>query len=91
MRLNPRDEWVIKDFPELRILDQDLWNAAKGRQARFSGQRSKAKRPTRLLSGFVKCGVCGGPMAIVSQDRWLLQSERKEHMRQCPDHISAKT
>lgn len=31
-RLNPREEWVSQDVPELRIIDQDLWDAVKTRQ-----------------------------------------------------------
>ncbi len=31
-RPNPEEEWVIQETPELRILDDDLWNAVKARQ-----------------------------------------------------------
>jgi len=32
-RLNPKDDWIIKDVPEFRIVKPDLWKAVKARQA----------------------------------------------------------
>jgi site-specific DNA recombinase len=32
-RLNPRSGWTITDVPELRIIDDALWQAVKARQA----------------------------------------------------------
>ncbi len=31
-RPNPESEWVIQEVPELRIIDQDLWEEVKARQ-----------------------------------------------------------
>jgi hypothetical protein len=49
-RLNPESSWIIVDTPELRLIDQDLWEATKARQERSAlpkhtsyGQRSTAK------------------------------------------------
>lgn len=45
-RLNPKSEWVRKDVPDLRIVDQALWDAAKenrescAMESRNSGRRS---------------------------------------------------
>jgi len=35
-RLNPESEWIRADAPELRIVPQDLWDAAKVRQDELS-------------------------------------------------------
>ena len=69
-RLNPESEWIIRDEPELRLIDQDLWDRVKARQAEARAARnanfkhtgnplSGTKRPQHLLSGLVRCGVCG--------------------------------
>jgi site-specific DNA recombinase len=69
---NPED--VIRiELPDLRIIDQDLWDAAhavKGRRAehRFGSSRkppaySKTKKEN-LLAGLLRCAVCGGNMRI---------------------------
>ncbi len=46
-RLNPPTEWTTKDVPELRIIDDALWQAAKGRQAatRHTMQAGIVRRP----------------------------------------------
>jgi site-specific DNA recombinase len=78
-RLNPPEDWRIIEVPELRIIDQPLWESAKARQhaldARLerkqdpSGNRRsgicETRRPQHLLSGFIRCGVCGGGMSLV--------------------------
>ncbi|MCB1387009.1 MAG: recombinase family protein [Nitratireductor sp.] len=85
-RLNPESEWIVKDVPDLRIVDDELWQAVKARQAVTSaryanvaeGIRKHHKknrlngthRPKTLLSGLVFCGCCGGPFSIRGSDRF---------------------
>jgi site-specific DNA recombinase len=67
-RLNPEAEWIVHDAPDLRIIDQALWDRVKARQgaldARGSGPGSAGywdrRRPRYLLTGLMTCGVCGG-------------------------------
>lgn len=60
MRANPESEWVIRDVPDLRIVDDDLWEAVKKRQSKLTTKRGSAKRPNRLLSGLLQCGGPAG-------------------------------
>ncbi|WP_076650184.1 recombinase family protein [Pontibaca methylaminivorans] len=85
-RLNPESEWIVKDVPDLRIVDDELWQAVKARQAVTSakyanvaeGVRKHHKknrlngthRPKTLLSGLIFCGCCGGPFSIRGSDRF---------------------
>ena len=83
-RLNPSSEWIITDVPELRIMDDDLWQAVRDRQARIAEKGANIsagirasnsrlngqRRPKSLLSGLVFCGVCGGPCSIRGGDRF---------------------
>jgi len=73
-RLNPREEWVVQEVPELRIVPQDLWNAVKTRQ-RMVKHSSEAggenriwerRRARYLLSGLARCGLCGGGFSMIS-------------------------
>ncbi|TMI99009.1 MAG: hypothetical protein E6H01_11630, partial [Bacillati bacterium ANGP1] len=62
-RVRPREEWVEVDAPELRIISDDLWQRAQTRAITASmtaGTESKRNVGKYLLSGFVKCAVCGG-------------------------------
>ncbi|MFN8760108.1 MAG: recombinase family protein, partial [Tagaea sp.] len=64
------DQRVYVDAPELRIVDQATWDRAQELRARFSKHKvHEARRPRHLLSGLVKCGVCGSPYAISSHNR----------------------
>jgi site-specific DNA recombinase len=73
-RLNPREEWIIQEVPELRIVDQDLWNAVKTRQqmVKQSAQTGREngiwerRRARYLLSGLTRCGLCGGGFSMIS-------------------------
>ncbi len=84
-RINPPEEWVVVEVPHLRIVDDDLWQAAKDRQDEAAEKyaaviagvaRARANplnaahRPRRLLSGLLECGVCGGAYVMRGQDRY---------------------
>lgn len=52
-RLNPESEWIRAEAPELRIVPQDLWDAAKARQdaltALYQKQIEGSRAATRIL------------------------------------------
>ena len=63
-------------MPELRIIDQALWEKVKARQgaieAGISGEGVRIedrRRPRYLFSGLLKCGSCGGGFVKYSHDR----------------------
>ena len=59
----PKDKWVIREVPELRIVSQELWDRAKARQRRRSRESPQSAahwRDRRLLSGLLVCSQCGG-------------------------------
>jgi site-specific DNA recombinase len=69
-RLNPESEWQHKDVPELRIIDQDVWDQVKARQSKLPGSQGsfqQAKRPTYLTTGIAKCGDCGSSYVMANQ------------------------
>lgn len=70
-RLNPREEWTEVAAPELRIVDAADF---AGVQARFAELQSvplaQQRRPKRLLSGLVTCGVCGGSYIVINVRQW---------------------
>ena len=84
-RHNPRDKWIITEVPELRIVDDELWDAAKTRQGELAEKHANViaatraahtnrfngtHRPRSLLSGLLVCVCCGGPYALRGQDRY---------------------
>ncbi len=86
-RLNPESEWVIKEVPKLRIVDDDLWSrvaerleeqerSPKVRRVRESRFWEK-RRPGYLLTGLVKCGHCGRNFTSVGGDYIACAGARK--------------
>ena len=84
-RINPPEDWIVTEVPELRIVDDALWQAAKARQGEISekyattiaatrkahaNRLNSTHRPRHLLSGLLECGVCGGPYAMRGQGRY---------------------
>ena len=84
-RLNPPEEWIVAEVPELRILDDEVWQAATARQGEISekyatsiaatraahaNRLNSTHRPRYLLSGLLECSVCGGSYAKRGQDRY---------------------
>ncbi len=84
-RSNPQDERITTEVPELRIVDDDLWQAVRARQAELAtifaattiGVRearakrfNETRRPAFLLSGLLTCGTCQGRYGIILQDRY---------------------
>jgi hypothetical protein len=76
-RSNPQSHWVTTDVPQLRIVDDELWNQVKARQADMGRatsngdpkQFNRARRPKYLFSGLTKCAECGGGYVMYWRDR----------------------
>jgi hypothetical protein len=80
-RLNPETEWVIADVPELRIIDQDLWDAVRARQGAMKTKDTGVpiwdrRRPRTLFSGLMTCGSCGGGYSKISRDHFGCTANR---------------
>ncbi len=70
VKLTPQ-ETVEKDIPELRIIEQELWDAVQAELGRRAAATPKAARAAHrnkyLLSGLLTCGCCGGPYIIATR------------------------
>ena len=74
-RLRPQSEWNIQEAPHLRIVSEELWQAVQRRLSSIKtvfasggapGLCTRAYSAPYLLSGFLKCGLCGSKMVVVS-------------------------
>jgi len=77
-RMRPQSEWRIVQREELRIVDQDLWEQVNRRLQTFKelyhsrlqpGLLPRSETTRFLFSGLLKCGRCGGNLAIVAGGR----------------------
>jgi site-specific DNA recombinase len=74
-RQRPESERVFLPVPDLRIVDQELWDRVQKRIAFVAEEYNYANRPglthrastsPYLLTGILKCGACGHNLIIVT-------------------------
>ena len=90
IRINSDSVRRSADVPELRIISDDLFEAAQRTKKELGSEATvvKRKRPQRLLSGLLKCGACGSGMAVWGKDRsgkTRLQCSAHAESRSCPE------
>ena len=82
---NPEDTFVRKDVPHLRIVHQDLWDAVKALQQQITRNTRPDRnhrdfwthqRPRYLVSGLMKCGVCGASYTKYGQNLFACAAMR---------------
>ena len=84
-RPNSPDALVTEEVPELRIIEDGLWQAVKARQGgiradiltdeRPNGFGS-ARRATYLFSGLLKCGCCGSGYTLMNKSKYGCSASR---------------
>ncbi|EAP90301.1 Site-specific recombinase and resolvase superfamily protein [Oceanicaulis alexandrii HTCC2633] len=76
MTFKSETERLISDHPELRIIDQELWDRNQARLAEHLDRPFFRKKRNRFaFSGMVFCGECGST-AIVSGGKYLCTGRR---------------
>jgi len=90
-RPRPESEWLRVPAPELRIVDEELWDAAHARLAatrqtylRTQGGRLWGRPPSGLaskylLTGLARGGICGGGLEVRSRKH----GRRREFFYSC--------
>jgi len=73
------DARVEKEFPELRIIPQNLWDRVQEQQKKRkpNGNAEKSRRKKYLLSGLLTCGCCGGNYVKHSSTSYKCNNARK--------------
>ena len=84
-------DWVIHDVPDLRIIDDSLWDRVKRRQGAIRDEivtareasphtgaphAERGKRPSYLFSGLLSCGCCGANYIKISATRYGCSAAR---------------
>jgi site-specific DNA recombinase len=88
--IKPKSEWRTTPVPHLRIVDQETWDAAQQRKARYSALplHHQPKRPAWLLAGLVKCGVCGGAMTTATSSKLRCVTRVNRGLEACSNRRS---
>ena len=72
-RPRPREEWKVIERSDLRIVGDDVWQTVQRKNAatmkkygRIKGLLPRGQTVPYVLSGLLRCGVCGANLVIVS-------------------------
>lgn len=82
----PRHEWQERDVPELRIVDEELWQAVQQRKRRGPARGTRTGRgasPRTLFAGTLRCPTCGGPMTAIDSRRYGCNHHRDRGSAVC--------
>jgi hypothetical protein len=71
IRPNGSETWAVQSVPELRIIDQGLWDRVQAQlEVRGIEQPQVQRRPKHLLSGLGTCGLCGSRWIRIGNGFW---------------------
>jgi site-specific DNA recombinase len=73
----PRDQWIVTEMPELRIVESSVWTAAQARIRSHKRSDENLRRGGKarfILSGLLKCGVCGHSFTLDSTTSYKCSS-----------------
>lgn len=88
-RLNPEADWVITEVPELRIIEDDLWDAVRARQGAMKIKNTNVpvfwdpRRPKTLFSGLMACVECGGGFSKINKHSFGCSTARNKGKAYC--------
>lgn len=69
-RPNPPSDWQYQDVPDLQLVPSELWDRVQSLKRDKTQVRAEyQRRPKRMLSGLLRCGVCGAGMSTFGHDR----------------------
>ncbi len=94
--MRPRTEWIIQEHPELRIIDDALWNRVQARlkqsrkKAHKNNKRSRGRPSKYLLSGLMKCGECGANFIMRDKRAYACSSHSNGGRHLCDNGIRVK-
>jgi site-specific DNA recombinase len=94
-RLNPESDWVITEVPELRIIDEALWEKVRARQGALKSKGTQVpvwdrRRPRTLFSGLMECGCCGSGFSKVQKDAFGCSAARNKGKAICTNMATIK-
>lgn len=87
----PRAEWQIREQPELRIVDDMLWQRVRNRARTGPARGTRTGRgavPKTLFGGLLRCHACGGPMVAVNSQRYGCNAHRDRGGAVCSSSLT---
>ncbi|MBP6894296.1 MAG: recombinase family protein [Pseudacidovorax sp.] len=79
----PPSEWMVREAPELRILDQALWDSTRPLALKRAPGRGRPH--ATLFGGLLRCATCGGAITAISSVRYGCSAHKDKGPTACPN------
>ncbi len=100
-RANATNSVTVVAAPELRIVDDAMWDVVKARQGALDDCRTDGpspapapfwskQRPRYLFSGLMRCGVCGGGFSMRNRTHFGCSSARNKGATICTNLMTIR-
>jgi site-specific DNA recombinase len=76
--MRPPEAWQRTPVPDMRIVDDEAWQAVRARKDRNSHTPYQVQRRPGLFSGLLKCGDCGGTYTTYTGARLICANHREK-------------
>ncbi len=84
----PESEWVVTEHPDLAIVEIAVWERAQRRMGSSRQTHVRAgRRPKHLLSGLLRCEMCGGPLVVIDLYRYGCSTHKDRGDAACPNRL----
>jgi site-specific DNA recombinase len=88
-RERPQSEWKVREDESLRIVPQPVWDrAAKRIGDRTTTKAHSGKGPKYVLSGLLRCAVCGAHFILASATQYRCSSYIGGGAAGCSNHYA---
>ena len=92
-RLRNESEWLRIEVPDLRIIDEALWEKVRRemavrRRPLSDNTSTRSRRRKHLLSGLIKCGKCGANYTIAGKDYYRCAGVKERAT--CANRVSVR-
>ncbi|HRP27457.1 MAG TPA: recombinase family protein [Burkholderiaceae bacterium] len=94
----PRDEWQVREAPELRIVSDALWQRVCERMRRAGagvrrngGKGGRGAAPRTLFgAGALRCAACGAAIVAINAQRYGCSARKDRGPAVCPSGATVK-
>lgn len=84
--MRPAHEWQVQQVPDLRIVDEAVWQAARHRVAttRRAATTPGGRVPRTLFGGLLLCPHCSAPLIAINASRYGCNRRKDRGPAACP-------
>lgn len=86
-RMRPESEWIVRRRDDLRIFSDAIWDQIQARMTTDTKTSRPGRKGKYLLSGLLKCAVCGGNYTVQSYYQFGCATHHDQGKAVCTNRI----